>query len=75
MTQTEANHLKNGYYKLRSESSVLKDGGRRFEGTRWLIRESCIERYADSWVLRVYNIEGNVEACLISPNGTQRNYC
>jgi len=75
MTPAETNYLKDGYHKLRRDSSVLRDGGRRFEGTRWLIRESCIERYANNWILRVYNIEGNVEACLISPNGTQRNYC
>jgi hypothetical protein len=54
------------YFKLRMDSEGLKAAGRRFEGVPWgLIREAD-----DGWIMKVYRIEGDVEVCIISPDGT-----
>ena len=70
----QINTLKDGYFNLRSSSSVLKDDGFRFEGKHWVPKLNCIERYANGWILRVYTIENSVEACVIDPAGLSRTY-
>ena len=70
----QINTLKNGYFNLRTSSSVLREGGFRFEGKHWVPKPKCIERYADGWTLRVYPIENSVEACVIDPAGLSRTY-
>jgi hypothetical protein len=75
MRKSQIEALKDGYYKLRRESSILKDADHRFEGKHWIVRPTQIERYADGWRLTVYKIEGEIEACLLNPNGTHRTYC
>jgi hypothetical protein len=69
--------LVDGYYKLRRESA-LRDFGARFEGLPWDAEiadgKPTAVRHADGWELRVYEIEGDVEACLIDPEGKTRTY-
>ena len=62
------------YHRLRNDSSVLRDGGARFEGRAWHADDAAMVRKAEGWTLRVYPIEGGVEACLIDPKGVSRTY-
>ena len=66
--------LTEGYFKLRRLSSVLRDGAERFEGKTWEHQPEMMIRRADGWELRVYEVEGDVEACLIAPDGASRTY-
>jgi hypothetical protein len=67
--------LQDGYYNLRRTSSIVRDADHRFEGKRWEKADHMIVRKAEGWELRVYEIEGEIEACLINPTGESRTYC
>ena len=66
--------LREGYYRLRRSSSIVRDADSRFVGKRWEDHGQVLLRRAEGWELRVYKVEGDIEACLISPNGSSRTY-
>lgn len=66
--------LTESYYRLRRQSSILRDGASRFEGKDWEHLADMVVRKADGWELRVYRVENVVEACLISPDGESHTY-
>jgi hypothetical protein len=66
--------LKEAFYRLRRQSSVLRDGADRFEGLRWDHQPGMVTRKKDGWELRVYPVDGGAEACLIDPHGNSRTY-
>jgi hypothetical protein len=62
--------LPDDYFALRMNSAGLKAVASRFEGVPWcLIRES-----GDGWIMKVYRIDGDIEVCITSPDGTSRTF-
>lgn len=72
--------LLESYYWLRRKSPALKKDSAiaKLDGQRWIedIEDKDILRRKtkDGWELRVYKIEGGVEACIISPTGESKTY-
>jgi hypothetical protein len=66
--------LIDGYFKLRSDSEGLKQAGSRFEGLFWRHEGDKAVRESDGWRLSVYRCEGQIEACVKSPDGTFSTY-
>jgi len=66
--------LQAAYYRLRRESSVLKDGADRLEFVEWESADGMAIRRKGGWELRVYPVDDGIEAALIDPDGTVRTY-
>ena len=63
-----------GYHRLRRESSLVEDGACHLEGTRWKFESGKISRKSGDWALSVYRADGDIEACLVAPDGTVKTY-
>lgn len=62
--------LIDGYFELRQQSEKLRGMSHLFEGQKWVLFGDMICRGGkDGYELRVYQIEGEIEACIIAPNG------
>ncbi|MFB6449266.1 hypothetical protein [Bradyrhizobium tunisiense] len=58
------------YFRLRKSSEGLKEESPRFEGMPWaLTRETN-----DGWTMKVYRVDGDVEVCVIAPDGTSKSF-
>lgn len=68
--------LRDGYYRLRQESPALRRESSKFEGLPWRATASGAEERhtSDGWILRIYLIEGGIEACIISPIGESETF-
>lgn len=62
--------LTEGYFRLRQESAGLRALAWRFDAIPWTVDGREIVRTTpDHWELRVYEIEGDVEAAITNPAG------
>ncbi len=66
--------LVEGYHRLRKGCSLMKDGGHHLEGEPWQTAGQIVRRRKNGWEMRVYEIEGEIEVCLIAPDGTSKTY-
>jgi hypothetical protein len=66
--------LIDGYFKLRQQSEGLKEQSHRFEGLFWRPEGDTAVRESDGWQLSVYRREGQIEACVMRPDGTFSTY-
>ena len=75
MTKREQRRLIDGYFTLRQQCPELKAVGHLFEAAAFQSDgEHMVRQSADSHQLRVYCIEGDIEACVIYPNGTSKTF-
>lgn len=67
--------LIDGYFYLRQGTSLLRQQTDRFEGKEWKLRDHMMIRKSDDgYELRVYEIEGDIEVCIIAPNGGTKTF-
>ena len=73
---TRSEKLQEGYYNLRlkKNSPALNKDGQVFESVPWQTVCKTEVRKKDGWELRVYEIEGDIEACIIDPHGKSKTY-
>jgi hypothetical protein len=69
-----AQQLIDGYYRLRGQIPALRDGGDRMQGATWVYTGEAVERRGGGWLLRVYDTDNGIEACLIEPDRSSRTY-
>lgn len=74
MTDDEA--LRDGYFDLRRTSQGLRAVSHHFEGQVWHRTGKMLVRHSPdgNWTLRVYRIEGGIEACVIQPDGQSMTF-
>jgi hypothetical protein len=63
-----------GYFNLRQQAPGLKETY-GFEGLPWVAEGGrAVRRADDGRKLSVYRVEGDIEACVSSPDGTFKTY-
>jgi|SRR5580693_8334518 hypothetical protein len=63
-----------GYFNLR-QNSGLKHETPRFEGREWkAVGKTMVRNGADGSRLLVYQIENDLEVCIVESNGTQKSF-
>jgi hypothetical protein len=68
-------HLSEAYKKLLQGSVGLRAHANRFRGRHWSgDNRQAVRKSRDGYELRVYRIEGGVEACVIRPDGQSFTY-
>jgi hypothetical protein len=68
-------NLIDGYFRLRQDSEGLKAYGHLFEARPWSKRDDCaVRKSEDGTVLKVYLVEGDVEACILFVDGSCKTY-
>lgn len=64
-----ADELKEGYFELIKESAALRTDAGPFDGQPW-----GVMRERDGRQMTVYEIEGEIEVCIVFDDGTSRTY-
>ena len=67
------NRLREGYSRLRRTSLLGAETG-PFEGVAWKSGPDGIIRHAHGRTLKVYEIEGQIEASITYPDGTCKTF-
>lgn len=76
MAKTDQETLREGYFRIRRESSGLKAISARFEGELWHdVGKSIVRRSPDGWKAIVYRVEDDIEVCVERPDGTSQTFC
>ncbi len=66
--------LKDHYFMLRQTCPDLKQIGYLFEAMPWRWDGKMLKRQNAKHELRVYRIDGDVECCVVYPNGTSKTF-
>jgi hypothetical protein len=66
--------LIDGYFALRKDSDGLMEQSHRFEGLFWSQEDQSAVRRCGGWKLLVYQAEGQIEVCVISPDGKSSTF-
>ena len=62
--------LIDGYFALRVASDGLREVSSMFEAIPWKFEDGCPIRVTDAgWKLSVYRAEGDIEVCVLKPDG------
>lgn len=74
MQRERLSELRDAYFDIRRASNALQRDGAVFEGEAWFDLDNSAVRRACGYELRVYRVDGEIEVCVVFPNGTCRTY-